>query len=122
MIGNMEKWMCWPILAFAAGGAIPLFFVDFVEDSWPDRIWMGMSPVMALFTYSLFKRVGRSMPALNTWAQESHAGITVMVFAGTLITSGAAVLFAILPIPHWLHLIVGICLALLALPFLVDMK
>ena len=119
-MGHLEKWMWGPILGFMMGGAIPLFFVDFVEESWQDRIWSGMSPVMALFTYSLFKRIRKMIPVISKWALESHVGISLFVFLGMLIASSAGVLFALLPVPHWLHLFFGLCLALAALPLLVH--
>ena len=117
---SKEKWMWVPMLALAAGGALPLFFVNFVEDSWQDRIWGGMFTTMAMFTYALFKRIGNRMPAVKEWTINSFFGTTVLALVSTFIISGAAALFALLPLPHWFHFGVGICLALYALMLLVS--
>ena len=115
-----DKWMWVPMLALMAGGAMPLLFVNFVEDSWQERIWAGMFATTAMFAYAVFKRVGNRMPAVKQWALNSFVGATVLAFVSTSVASGAAALFALLPLPQWLHFGVGICLALFALMLLVS--
>ena len=108
------------MLALMAGCAMPLLFVNFVEDGWQDRIWAGMFATTAMFTYAMFKRGGSRVPAIKEWAVNSFVGVTVLVFVSTFVASGAAALFALLPLPHWIQFGVGICLALFALILLVN--
>jgi ABC-type glycerol-3-phosphate transport system permease component len=119
-MNSKDKWMWVTLLSFAAGGALPLFFVHFVEDSWQDRIWAGMFTTTAMFTYALFKRIGNRMPKLKKWAINSFVGATVLAFVSTFVASSAAVLFALPPLPHWLHITIGFCLALVALMLLIG--
>ena len=115
---NKDQWLWVPMLGLMAGGAIPLFFADFAEESWQDRIWGGMLTVTLTFTYALFKRVGNKYPALNDWALNTIFGATFLMFTGTFVASSLSVAFAILPIPHWLHIVVGLFLALFAMVLL----
>jgi len=119
-MGTKDKWMWVPMLALMIGGGLPALFVDFAEDSWQERIWVGMSTAMLVFIYFFFKWLGTKFPAIAKWAQDSVTGVTILVFASAFLVSGLSAVFALMPFPHWLHLTLAICLALVALSLVVK--
>lgn len=114
---NNDGLMWVPIVAMAIGLGLPPAFADFAEDSWQDRIYLGMLTTMIAFSYIFFTRIGNNLPKLKAWATNSWIGVTIFGFIATSTISTLSVLFAILPLPHWLHLFLAFMLALLALFF-----
>lgn len=115
---SKEEWSWIPILAFGLGVALPPIFAHFAEDSLPDQVWGGMIMIMFIFTHALFKRIGNRMPAVKNWALDSFVGVTVFAFVSAFVTSGVAVLYALLSLPRWLDIGITICLVLVALKLL----
>lgn len=119
-MSNKDGWMWIPTLAFGIGGAIPRLLADFSDDSWMEGIWLGMFSTSAVFTWGAFKRIGKWMPRMSKWMLNSFWGSTLLAFVGTFVASGIGVLFALLPLPHWLVFVVGIFLGFVALMTLIS--
>ena len=120
MTYSRDKWIWVPILAVGIGGAIPLWLVDLSESSWQYRTWGAVGSTMAIVTYLALKKIGKKWPSSKAWATDTMAGATVLLFVGTFVASGLGVLFALLPMAHWLHIAITIGLVLLGLVLLVN--
>jgi hypothetical protein len=97
---------------------LPTFFVDFAEDSWQERILIGIFTSMAMFSYDVFKRIGSKYPTLKDWGTTTLFGTTITLFFLSLLAPAFAVLFAMLPLPVLIHSISGLALAIVALGLL----
>lgn len=112
---SREKWAWIPILALMLGIAVPPMIAHFADDSLQSQKWGGMCTIMLILTYALFKRIGNRVPAVKSWAIDSFVGVTVLFFVFSFVFSGAAVLYTLLPIPRWLHIVTSIPIVLVAL-------
>ena len=115
-----EKMLWVPLFAFALGFGLPMVLVDFVEDGWQDRIFFGIISSMIVFTYAIFKKLGNKYPQIRIWSENSILGMSVTIFFVGLVASALSTLFAILPLPVWLHFSIGILLSLYALSIMVS--
>jgi hypothetical protein len=109
-----------PMLALFVGMGLPGVFVDFAEDSWQERIWIGIFTSMAMFSYAVFKKIGIKYPRLKDWGTNTLTGATITLFFLSLLASALSALFAMLPLPVWLHFIFGLALAIVALGLLMS--
>lgn len=117
-MNSKDKWLWIPMIALMVGAGLPPILVGFAEDSWQERIWVGMFTTMGAFTYAVFKKAGSRMLVISKWVEESLIGSTALVFVFTFVASGASALFATLPVPLWIHLLAGGCFAIAALTML----
>lgn len=115
-----DGWMWIPLLALVLGMAIPRRLANFEDESWQDGLWVSMFSTFAMLTWAIFKRVGYRMPRFRLWMIDSFWGTTLLAFIGAFASSGLAVLFATMPIPHWLSFVLGLGFALVALSVLVK--
>jgi 4-hydroxybenzoate polyprenyltransferase len=114
-----DKFLWVPLIALVIGIGLPFAFVDFAEDSRQEIIWIGIFFSMALFSYALFKalfkKFGNKYPKIKSWALNTITGITVVLFLASLMVSTLSAMFAALPLPVWIHFILGIALTFCAL-------
>lgn len=115
-----EKMLWVPLIACALGLGLPRVLVDFVEDGWQDRIFFGIMSSMIIFTHAIFKKLGNKYPQISIWSESSIVGMSATLFVGGLVASALSTLFAILPLPVWLHFSIGILLSLYALSIMVS--
>ena len=108
------------MLSLFLGMGLPGLFADFAEDSWQERIWIGIFTSMAIFSYAIFKQVGIKYPQLRNWGVNTITGATITLFFASLLASSLSAFFAMLPLPVWLHFIFGLVLAVFALGILVS--
>jgi uncharacterized membrane protein len=115
-----EKLLWIPLIALASGIGIPRIFIDLAESGWQDRLYWGILSAMIMFIYVIFKKLGIKYPKLLMRSNNSIAGMTAVIFFGSLMVSGLSILFAILPLPGWLHISLAIVLSLFALSLMVS--
>ncbi|MCG7932083.1 MAG: hypothetical protein N0E44_18795 [Candidatus Thiodiazotropha lotti] len=119
---DIDKYIWIPILFAVVGLGLPGLFVDFAEDSWQERIWIGMFSAMAMFSYVTFKKVGAKYPGLRNWGIHTYTGATITLFFGGLLASTLSVLFAMLPLPIWLHIFISLVLVVFAVGILINTR
>jgi|GEM_PF-4238541 len=124
--GKYGRWMWVPLLSASVGAGIPiligswLFGFDFSDDSWEERIWIGMGSTFAVFIWAIFKKIGGRLPKVKEWMLESFWGTTVLFYISGFFISSGGTFFALLPVPHWLTVTAGMILALVALVIMVP--
>ena len=117
---NIDKYSWVPLIAMFVGVGLPALIINFEEDSWQWKVQMGIFTSMAALIYVLFNKFGKIYPKLRTWVNKTLLGATVAIFLGSLLASIIAVLFAMLPLPSWLHFGFAVVLALVAFGLLIQ--
>ena len=104
-----------PLISFFLGFGLPLVFFNLPEDGWQDRVFWGILVTMLIFSWHLFHVIARKYPKLMRWSENSFVTMSVTLFLGGLLMSSLSMAFALLPLPHWLHILLGVIFSLYTL-------
>jgi hypothetical protein len=119
-VGVNEKLFWIPLIALSIGVGLPRVFFKFAEDGWQDRIFWGIFVSIIIFSYVSFKNIGNKYPKLKSWSECSILAMSITLFFGGLLSSALSTIFAILPLPVWLHILLGIILSFFALLMMLN--
>lgn len=99
-----------PLMAIGIGvfTFIPLFFSRFEEDSWQWKLCGGMFLFAVIFITVLFRRIGKNYPKLYAYSAASSLNAAIILSVGGFLATSISVIYAMLPVPLWLHLIIGV--------------
>jgi hypothetical protein len=110
LVRDKDRLPVLPVLAFLAGISIPGVLVALNSGTGPIfHIWGEMLTPTALLTLMVFHRASHRGPRVQQHVSYSWLGQTLVSFIGAFVASGLAVLVALLPIPYWLTVAVGLC-------------
>ncbi len=107
-----EKTVWIPGLAFFLGIGLPLIFVDFAENSQQARIYAGIIIFTLILSSAIFRKVGNKYPKLRNWLVNTMTGATIIFFFAGFLASSLTAIYAMLPLPlpGWLHFLLGLVL------------
>lgn len=118
-MNNKDGWLWVPMLGIVLGIGLPPVLAHVSEDQLGGL--GGMFAVFLVFVASLLAKIEQWIPAAAKWADSSIVGASVTVFCGSFLSSGAAVLFTLLPVPVWLSVVFAVALCTIAFVIFINM-
>lgn len=103
------------ILGFLIGGGFPNFFLDFREGEWEYEVYMATFCVTGVAVVAAAKFLGEKYKCFRAWVNRPLLGTPIAVFVGSLLASLGAALFAIAPVPNWIHIVLLVPIAIAGL-------
>jgi len=104
------------------GLSLPSVIFEFHETERQSELWAGIFTSFAAIIYWLSNKMGTKFPKANEWVSKSLLGSGIFIFISCLVVSILCSLFASLPVPFWLHIIIGIAISIIALFMFMDIK
>jgi hypothetical protein len=102
-----------PITLGLLGIMLPIISINFDASSYQAEMYGGSFTAFSVIIWALFRKLFRRSGEIRKWVKTKWGDI-ISLFLGCFLTSTFSVLFAILPLPFWLHISLGVVLAITA--------